>query len=92
MAALLGGEVILTDLPDRLRLLQKNVDENMKQLNLKVVPSVQELTWGEEIDPSLITPPVDFGKCLFFVYLSFLFFKVFFPCQGAIVLMNCDVD
>jgi hypothetical protein len=62
VAALLGGEVILTDLPDRLRLLQKNVDENTGLVNLKAVPSVRELTWGEEVDTTLLTPQVDFGR------------------------------
>eukprot|EP00897_Mesotaenium_endlicherianum_P010054 jgi/Mesen1/9077/ME000578S08310 len=46
-----------------LKLLQQNVDENSlppgassKQGAL----SVQELTWGEDLEPSLLTPPVDF--------------------------------
>lgn len=60
VATLLGAEVILTDLPDRLRLLQKNVAENTGQYSTQVLASVQELTWGEELDESLITPFPEF--------------------------------
>jgi hypothetical protein len=54
--------VILTDMNDRLRLLQKNVDENA----LSKIGSAQvlELNWGDTLDDEFIDPLPDFGKCL----------------------------
>lgn len=72
VAALLGAEVILTDLFDRLRLLQKNVTENTRQFGSQFMAKVQELTWGEELDESLTTPSPDFGKFLYPVIASCL--------------------
>jgi hypothetical protein len=62
VAALLGANVILTDMNDRLRLLQKNVDENA----LSKIGSAQvlELNWGDTLDDEFIDPLPDFGKCL----------------------------
>ncbi|KAK7314815.1 hypothetical protein VNO77_33343 [Canavalia gladiata] len=60
IAALLGGEVILTDLPDRLRLLRKNIETNMKHVSLRGSVTATELTWGEDPDPELIDPIPDY--------------------------------
>ncbi|KAJ1383015.1 S-adenosyl-L-methionine-dependent methyltransferase [Sesbania bispinosa] len=60
IAALLGGEVILTDLPDRLRLLRKNIETNMKHVSLRGSITATELTWGEDPDRELIDPTPDF--------------------------------
>ncbi|KAL3689152.1 hypothetical protein R1sor_015461 [Riccia sorocarpa] len=56
VAALLGADVILTDLPDRLKLLQKNITENALKLTHKGSARVVELTWGEEVDIELLQP------------------------------------
>ncbi|KAL2631296.1 hypothetical protein R1flu_015982 [Riccia fluitans] len=56
VAALLGADVILTDLPDRLKLLQKNVTGNALKLTNKGSARVVELTWGEEVDKELLQP------------------------------------
>ncbi|KAL5545262.1 hypothetical protein UlMin_009046 [Ulmus minor] len=60
IAALLGGQVILTDLPDRLRLLKKNITVNLGQGNVRGSATVTEFTWGDEPDPQLIEPLPDF--------------------------------
>ncbi|KAG4380629.1 hypothetical protein JHK82_045539 [Glycine max] len=60
IAALLGSEVIVTDLPDRLRLLRKNIETNMKHVSLRGSVTATELTWGEDPDPELIDPTPDF--------------------------------
>ncbi|CAK9213219.1 unnamed protein product [Sphagnum troendelagicum] len=60
VAALLGADVILTDLTDRLRLLQKNVDENVHSLSTCGSASVRELTWGETLDDEVVEPLPDF--------------------------------
>ncbi|WVZ14136.1 hypothetical protein V8G54_011702 [Vigna mungo] len=62
IAALLGGEVVVTDLPDRLRLLRKNIETNMKHVSLRGSITATELTWGEDPDSELIDPTPDFGK------------------------------
>lgn len=56
IAALLGGQVILTDLPDRLRLLKKNVEANLRHGDLRGSATVTELIWGDDPDPELIEP------------------------------------
>jgi protein N-lysine methyltransferase METTL21A len=62
VAALLGAEVVLTDLPDRLKLLKKNVDANVGDGPAKGSAKVDELIWGDEIDLELIEPShPDFG-------------------------------
>ena len=61
IAALLGSEVIVTDLPDRLRLLRKNIETNMKHVSLRGSVTATELIWGEDPDPELIDPTPDFG-------------------------------
>ncbi|QCD95001.1 protein N-lysine methyltransferase METTL21A [Vigna unguiculata] len=60
IAALLGGEVVVTDLPDRLRLLRKNIETNMKHVSLRGSITATELTWGEDPDSELIDPTPDF--------------------------------
>ncbi|XP_024526197.1 protein N-lysine methyltransferase METTL21A [Selaginella moellendorffii] len=60
VAALLGARVILTDLPDRLRLLQKNVDENVSCFAARGSACVRELSWGDEIDKEVIDPSPDY--------------------------------
>ncbi|TXG65402.1 hypothetical protein EZV62_006677 [Acer yangbiense] len=64
IAALLGGQVILTDLPDRLRLLKKNVETNLRHGNLKGSAVVKELTWGDDPDQELIQPLPDYDSVL----------------------------
>lgn len=56
----MGGEVILTDLPDRMRLLRKNIETNMKHVSLRGSITATELTWGEDPDPELIDPTPDY--------------------------------
>ncbi|XP_034710318.1 protein N-lysine methyltransferase METTL21A isoform X3 [Vitis riparia] len=60
IAALLGAQVFLTDLPDRLRLLKKNVETNLKQGDLRGSATVHELTWGDDPEPELIEPLPDY--------------------------------
>ncbi|KAK0586956.1 hypothetical protein LWI29_015207 [Acer saccharum] len=60
IAALLGGQIILTDLPDRLKLLKKNVETNLRHGNLKGSAVVKELTWGDDPDQELIQPLPDY--------------------------------
>ncbi|KAL1356243.1 hypothetical protein AAHE18_05G170100 [Arachis hypogaea] len=60
IAALLGGEVILTDLPDRLRLLRKNIETNMKQFCLRGSVTATELIWGDDADLELVKPMPDY--------------------------------
>lgn len=60
VAALLGAQVILTDLPDRLRLLEKNVEENVKKVGGRGTAQVRELTWGEDLDSDLLDPLPDY--------------------------------
>ncbi|KAI9092480.1 hypothetical protein K1719_027608 [Acacia pycnantha] len=60
IAALLGGQVILTDLPDRLRLLRKNIETNMKHVNVRGTVTATELTWGEDPDLELTDPEPDY--------------------------------
>ncbi|KAH1068968.1 hypothetical protein GYH30_006516 [Glycine max] len=60
IAALLGSEVIVTDLRDRLRLLRKNIETNMKCVSLRGSVTATELIWGEDPDPELIDPTPDF--------------------------------
>ncbi|GMI68583.1 hypothetical protein like AT1G73320 [Hibiscus trionum] len=59
IGALLGAQVILTDLPDRLRLLKKNVETNLRH-GVRGSASVKELTWGDDPDNDLIEPPLDY--------------------------------
>ncbi|KAG5536036.1 hypothetical protein RHGRI_023732 [Rhododendron griersonianum] len=59
IAALLGAEVTLTDLPDRLRLLRKNIETNLYG-DVRGSAAVSELIWGEEPDRELIDPSPDF--------------------------------
>lgn len=49
VAALLGARVVATDLPDRLRLLRKNLEENLGPGDGDA--RVAELVWGEDDDP-----------------------------------------
>ncbi|XP_028194113.1 uncharacterized protein LOC114379627 [Glycine soja] len=62
--ALLGSEVIVTYLPDRLRLLRKNIEINMEHVSLRGSVTATELTWGDDLDPKLIDPTPDFGNIL----------------------------
>ncbi|GAA0146818.1 hypothetical protein LIER_06680 [Lithospermum erythrorhizon] len=59
IAALLGAQVILTDLPDRLRLLKKNVEVNLYG-DVRGSATVDELTWGDDLDPHFTQPMPDF--------------------------------
>ncbi|KAG4967700.1 hypothetical protein JHK87_033351 [Glycine soja] len=60
IAALLGSEVIVTYLPDRLRLLRKNIEINMEHVSLQGSVTATELTWGDDPNPKLIDPTPDF--------------------------------
>ncbi|XP_031263000.1 protein N-lysine methyltransferase METTL21A [Pistacia vera] len=60
IAALLGAQVILTDLPDRLRLLKKNIETNLSHGDLQGSATVRELTWGDDPDQELIQPLPDY--------------------------------
>ncbi|KAL1826986.1 hypothetical protein ACET3Z_005398 [Daucus carota] len=59
IAALLGAQVVLTDMQDRLKLLKKNVEENLYG-NVRGSATVIELTWGDKPDPKLNNPSPDF--------------------------------
>ena len=61
IAALLGAQVVLTDLPDRLRLLKKNVETNLRH-EVRGSAAVKELTWGDDPDNDLVEPPPDYGN------------------------------
>lgn len=63
IAALLGADVVLTDLPDRLKLLKKNVELNVEG-HSRGSATVSELTWGDDPDPELMEPPPEFGDFL----------------------------
>lgn len=58
----MGARVLLTDLPDRLKLLKKNVEVNVKGRNARGSAEVCELTWGDDLDAELTEPPPDYGK------------------------------
>lgn len=60
IAALMGAQVILTDLPDRLRLLKKNIENNLRHGDLRGSAVVTELTWGDVPDQDLIQPLPDY--------------------------------
>ncbi|KAM7254919.1 hypothetical protein ACFE04_020160 [Oxalis oulophora] len=62
VAALLGAQVFLTDMPDRLRLLNKNVETNLGQGDVRGTAIVKELVWGDYIDKELIQPLPDYGS------------------------------
>lgn len=62
IAALLGAQVILTDLPDRMKLLKKNVETNVKEGNERGTATVSELEWGDDPDCELIDPLPDISK------------------------------
>ncbi|KAM7486791.1 hypothetical protein LguiA_002800 [Lonicera macranthoides] len=59
IAALLGGQVFLTDMPDRLRLLKKNVETNLHG-DVRGSATVTELVWGDNPDPLLTKPLPDY--------------------------------
>lgn len=69
IAALLGGQVVLTDLPDRLRLLRKNIEVNLRHGDMRGSAKVMEFTWGDDPDPELTEPPPDLGKQCWFPLL-----------------------
>lgn len=50
----------LTDLHDRLRLLQKNVEENVK--SSRGSASVELLEWGADVPEDMVQPGPDFGQ------------------------------
>lgn len=71
IAALLGAHVILTDLPDRLKLLKKNVETNLYG-DVRGSARVEELTWGHDLDKDFTEPSPDFGYyySLYPIYLD----------------------
>ncbi|KAK9266247.1 hypothetical protein L1049_000035 [Liquidambar formosana] len=60
IAALLGAQVILTDLPDRLKLLKKNIEANLRHGDLRGSAKVNEFIWGDDPDPELVEPLPDY--------------------------------
>ncbi|XP_011046092.1 PREDICTED: protein N-lysine methyltransferase METTL21A [Populus euphratica] len=60
IAALLGAQGTLTDLPDRLRLLKKNIETNLRHGNVRGSAVVKELIWGDDPDQDLIDPFPDY--------------------------------
>ncbi|XP_050215566.1 uncharacterized protein LOC126666747 [Mercurialis annua] len=60
IAALLGAQVTLTDLPDRLRLLKKNIETNLRHGDVRGSAIVKELIWGDEPDLDLVEPFPDY--------------------------------
>ncbi|KAK9115477.1 hypothetical protein Sjap_014424 [Stephania japonica] len=60
VAALLGAQVVLTDMFDRLKLLRKNVEANVADHGARGSATVHELVWGEDLDPDLTNPPPDY--------------------------------
>ncbi|XP_065848157.1 uncharacterized protein [Euphorbia lathyris] len=60
IAALLGAQVTLTDMPDRLRLLKKNIESNLRHGNVRGSAVVEELVWGDEPDQDLVEPFPDY--------------------------------
>ncbi|KAK1324495.1 Phytochrome-associated serine/threonine-protein phosphatase 1 [Acorus calamus] len=60
ISALLGADVILTDLPDRLKLLKQNVECNVIEGNMRGSAAVRELTWGDDLNCEFIEPLPDF--------------------------------
>ncbi|KAJ7517357.1 hypothetical protein O6H91_21G020500 [Diphasiastrum complanatum] len=60
VATLLGAQVVFTDLPDRLRLLHKNVNENLSSFMTSNVASIMDLKWGDEIPSNLFKPSLDY--------------------------------
>ncbi|KAI8028886.1 Protein N-lysine methyltransferase METTL21A [Camellia lanceoleosa] len=77
IVALLGAEVILTDLPDRLRLLRKNVGTNLCG-NVRSSTAVSLLIWGEKPVVELIRPLPDYAQLL-----QYLWCKDFCMLQGV---------
>ncbi|XP_073046572.1 uncharacterized protein [Primulina eburnea] len=59
IAALLGARVVLTDLPDRLKLLKNNVETNLYG-DVRGTAKVEELTWGDNLDSDLTHPCPDY--------------------------------
>uniref|UniRef100_J3MAG8 Uncharacterized protein n=2 Tax=Oryza brachyantha TaxID=4533 RepID=J3MAG8_ORYBR len=59
VAALLGAHVLLTDLPDRLKLLRKNVHLNVGE-DARGSARVIDLIWGHDPHPDLLDPPLHF--------------------------------
>ncbi|KAE8667557.1 Alternative NAD(P)H-ubiquinone oxidoreductase C1 [Hibiscus syriacus] len=70
LGALLGAQVILTDLADRLRLLKKNAETNLRH-GVWGSAAVKELTWGDDPDNDLIETPPDYGTKI----------RLFFPVE-----------
>ena len=62
VAALLGAHVVLTDLPDRLKLLRKNVSLNVDDPHVPGSARVTELVWGDDPHHELVREPLpNFG-------------------------------
>lgn len=54
--------MVLTDLPDRLKLLRKNVELNVGGAHIRCSARVTELVWGDDPEPELLQPPPEFGE------------------------------
>ncbi len=72
VAALLGDEVTLTDMPDRLRLLRKNVECNLSEADLQGSATFMELVWWDHPQPHLTQPSLPHYGTTFtiFVFLN----------------------
>lgn len=66
IGALLGAQVILTDMPDSLKLLKKNVETNLYG-DVRGSAMVSELIWGDGLDTDIADPLPDFGKNTIFL-------------------------
>ena len=89
VAALLGAEVTLTDMPDRLRLLRKNVECNLSEVTLTGSATVMELVWGDDPQPHLIHPSLPhYGTTFTF---TFTFFVTPNESFGFISVLGSDV-
>lgn len=56
-------------MPDRLRLLKKNVEDNLYG-NVRGSATVNELMWGDRPDRELVEPLPDFGNVSYFFIIK----------------------
>lgn len=87
IAALLGADVILTDLPDRLRLLKKNLEVNLGGGKVRGSAKVIEFTWGDDLDDELVQPLPDLRKPFNILCLCCNRFTVIVICKFCLFLV-----
>nr|XP_022904217.1 protein-lysine methyltransferase METTL21D-like isoform X1 [Onthophagus taurus] len=66
VAACLGAEVVLSDLPEAIPLLQYNVDENQTLLTTKTSVCVRALSWGDKIDFKKVPDKIILADCIYY--------------------------